>query len=135
MSGQRVLIIKGEGGRAALRQALEERGARVDELRCYRRSAPDVCPDALQGLLRQEGIRRILISSGEALENLSALLESAAEASVSSHVCTLVVPSSRVAEQARGAGWRDVVEAANASDDAMLAALQQTTGRRGKAVE
>lgn len=135
VSGQRVLIIKGEGGRAALRQVLEERGARVDELRCYRRSAPDVSPHALQELLRQEGIRSILISSGEALENLTALLESVADTSVSSHVCTLVVPSSRVAEQARVAGWRDVVAAANASDNAMLAALQQTTGRRGKTVD
>ncbi len=40
---ERVLIVKGEGGRQALRQALVERGARVDERACYRR----VCPPTL----------------------------------------------------------------------------------------
>ncbi|MCB1848695.1 MAG: uroporphyrinogen-III synthase, partial [Halieaceae bacterium] len=40
VGGQRVLIIKGEGGRGAMREELGRRGARVDELACYRR----VCP-------------------------------------------------------------------------------------------
>ncbi|MEQ8515423.1 MAG: uroporphyrinogen-III synthase [Chromatocurvus sp.] len=135
VSGQGVLIVKGEGGRTALREALTARGARVDELRCYRRSAPDVTPEALQGLLRRERIGGILVSSGEVLDNLMALLQSGENTKLTLTGLTLVVPSLRVAEQARVAGWSDVVVAANASDAAMLAALEQWTTAQGKTVD
>lgn len=128
--GQRVLIVKGEGGRAALREALAGRGARVDELRCYRRSPPDVAPEALQQLLDEQQVACILVSSGEALDNLKGLLEPVDIAQSIRKHCALVVPSARVAEQARYAGWQDVAVAANASDDAMLAALQEWDLRR-----
>lgn len=125
VAGQSVLIVKGEGGRTALRDALHARGARVDELRCYRRAPPDVPPAVLQRLLAEERIGGILISSGEALENLLALLAGAEKTALSLNDCVLVVPSARIAEQALAANWRDVVVADNASDDAMLAALQR----------
>lgn len=125
VAGERVLIVKGEGGRTALREALAGRGAQVDELRCYRRSPPDVAPDALQQLLDAEQVACILISSGEALDNLRVILEPADTAQSIHRHCALVVPSARVAAQARAAGWQDVTVAANASDDAMLAALQE----------
>ena len=41
---QRVLIIKGEGGRSLLREQLAARGARVEELAVYRREVPPYLP-------------------------------------------------------------------------------------------
>ncbi|MFN2328023.1 MAG: uroporphyrinogen-III synthase [Chromatocurvus sp.] len=130
VSGERVLIVKGEGGRTALREALIARGAQVDELRCYRRSPPDVAPEALQQLLLEQQVVCILISSGEALDNLVALLTPVDSTHSTHRSCALVVPSARVAEQARAAGWYDVAVAANASDDAMLSALREWDSKR-----
>ncbi len=123
VDGQRVLIVKGVGGRELLARALGERGAEVDELACYQRSCPGLAPGELAALLLREQIDTILLSSGEGLQNMLALL-SAGETTKFRDIA-LVVPSSRVATQAREAGFRRVVTADNASDAAMLGALQQ----------
>lgn len=120
---QRVLIVKGEGGRDALRQALTERGAVVDELACYRRSLPDLPTGELAARLVRWRIDAILLSSGEGLGNLLHLL-SPAETSKLKHI-GLVVPSQRIARMAHEAGFDRVATAENASDAAMLCALQQ----------
>jgi uroporphyrinogen-III synthase len=121
--GDRVLIVKGEGGRQALRETLGFRGAEVDELACYRRVAPALDGPGLRDRLAREAVRLILISSGEALANLTALLQPRETHKLAD--ITLVVPSARVAEEAVAAGWQQPVVAANAADDAMLAAAQR----------
>jgi len=121
--GDRVLIVKGEGGRQALRETLGSRGAEVDELACYRRVAPALDGAGLRDRLAREAVRLILISSGEALANLTALLQPRETHKLAD--ITLVVPSARVAEEAVAAGWQQPVVAANAADDAMLAAAQR----------
>ena len=128
VSGERVLIVKGEGGRGKIRQVLAERGARVEEFACYRRGNPQLPAGAMGQLLRDSGVAAILVSSGEGLENLLRLL-SAGETTKFRDIA-LVVPSSRVAEQARSAGFRQVEIADNASDPAMLDALQRWASRR-----
>ena len=122
VAGDRVLIVKGEGGRSTLRDELSRRGARVDELACYRRSCPGLAPGELAGRLRRWGVGIILLSSGEGLANLLALL-APEEFSKLRHVA-LIVPSARVADAARQAGFDHIVTADNASDAAMLAALE-----------
>jgi len=121
VSGQRVLIIKGEGGRGALREQLERRGARVDELACYRRACPRYAAGEVAAKLSNWLIRVILISSGEGLANMLTLL-SPAETSKFIDI-TLLVPSQRIAGLAREAGFKRVITAENASDAAMLHAL------------
>ena len=127
LTGQRVLLVKGEGGRQALAAKLAERGARVDELACYRRSAPSLGAGVLAQRLREWDIGLIMISSGEGFANLLALL-SPAETTKFSYI-TLLVPSARVAQMALAAGFGRVITAENASDSAMLRALAawQTT--------
>jgi uroporphyrinogen-III synthase len=129
VEGQRVLIIKGEGGRDALRTELSQRGALVDELACYRRRVPDVPEGALAQQITQWEIDVIMLSSGESLANLLLLL-SPAETTKFKPV-GLVVPSERVADLARQAGFEHIVTAANASDTAMLRALQEWRSRTG----
>jgi uroporphyrinogen-III synthase len=127
LSGQRVLLVKGEGGRQALATRLAERGAVVEELACYRRTAPSLGSGELARKLGQWDIGLIMISSGEGFANLLALL-SPAETTKFSHI-TLLVPSARVAQMALAAGFGRVITAENASDSAMLRALAawQTT--------
>ena len=121
---QHVLIVKGEGGRDALVRELSRRGAVVDELACYRRSAPDLPPGELAVRLARWGIDVILISSGEGLANLQLLL-SRAETTKLKHM-GLIVPSQRVARLALEAGFDQVITAENASDAAMLRALEES---------
>jgi uroporphyrinogen-III synthase len=129
VDGQRVLIVKGEGGRAALADALGRRGARVDELACYRRLPPQLAPGELASQLLRWRIDLVMLSSGEGLDNMLALL-SPAETSKFIDM-PLLVPSARVAQQAQAAGFRRIIKADNASDSAMLHALgkwQSTAG-------
>ena len=99
------------------------RGAAVDELACYRRSPPALPAGTLAARLVQWNIDVIMLSSGEGLANLQLLL-SPAETTNLNHIGA-IVPSQRVAEMARDAGFSRVVTAENASDMAMLTALRQ----------
>ncbi len=119
---QRVLIVKGEGGRNTLSTELTRRGAVVDELPCYRRSLPELPAGELGAKLSRLGIDVIMLSSGEGLANLQVLL-SPAETTKLKHIA-LIVPSQRVAHIARETGFEQIVTAENATDVAMLRALQ-----------
>jgi uroporphyrinogen-III synthase len=123
VAGQRVLIVKGEGGRETLAAQLRCRGAVVDELACYRRGLPEMPAGELAASLARWAIDVIMLSSGEGLANLQLLL-SPAETLKLKHT-SLIVPSQRVASMAREAGFERIVVAENASDAAMLDALQQ----------
>jgi uroporphyrinogen-III synthase len=123
VQGQRVLIIKGEGGRDALRTELMLRGALVDELACYRRSLPDLPAGVLATRIAQWEIDVIMLSSGETLTNLLLLLSPTETTKLKA--VGLIVPSERVAAMARQAGFERIVIAENASDVSMLRALQE----------
>lgn len=123
VSGERVLIVKGEGGRDALRSALYNRGAEVDLLPCYQRRSPAFASGAMASLLREQNIDVVLLTSGEGFAHLQAAL-APAETSNFNALC-LIVPSQRVARMAQAAGFHTVITADNASDAAMLAALEQ----------
>lgn len=121
LTSQRVLIVRGVGGREHLQQRLVERGARVDIAECYQRSVPAGSGAALLQLINRQHIGTICINSGDSLSNLCDLLGTqVAEV----RDMRLVVPSQRVAQLATDAGFRRVTTAANASDKAVLAALQ-----------
>jgi len=87
-------------------------------------------PGGLARLLEESGIQLILISSGEGLANLQALL-SPQESTKFRHI-GLLVPSQRVADQAAAVGFDRVVVADNASDAAMLRALETFTPGSGE---
>ncbi len=120
---QRALIVKGRGGRERLREELQRRGASVDQLACYRRWPVRIGEGELLAGLSDNRIEIIVLSSGQGLDNLLALI-SREETSKLGRT-TILVPSPRVAEQARSAGLERVLVAENASDDAVLRALEQ----------
>ncbi len=121
VDGQKVLIVRGEGGRQMIAETLQARGARVDSLCCYRRSAVPHDAGALRADLARDPVALILVSSGEGLALLSGLLQPREHTNLAR--ITLLVPSPRVADQARELGWQSVVRTENASDPAVITAV------------
>jgi uroporphyrinogen-III synthase len=122
VSGQRILLVKGEGGRTLIQAQLEQRGARVETLCCYRRRCPSLGAGELGQLLDSQDFTALLISSGEGLLNLVSLL--GGRSPELAREISLVVPGNRVATMAHELGFVRVITADNASDEAMLQALK-----------
>ncbi|MCW8274539.1 uroporphyrinogen-III synthase [Pseudomonas sp. PCH199] len=119
---QRVLILRGEGGRELLAERLRERGASVEYLELYRRELPHYPPAALTGRIEAERLNALVVSSGQGFEHLHQL---AGEAWPQLAQLPLFVPSPRVAELARAAGALTVVDCRGASAAALLTALRE----------
>jgi len=109
VAGKRILILRGEGGRALLGDTLRARGAMVQYAECYRRVRP--------ARTWSGKADAITVSSGQGLSNLFQMLD------VSLLQATpLFVPHERIAEAARGRAVREVV-VAGPSDEEMAASL------------
>ena len=120
MRGRRVLIVRGEGGRALLGEALAGRGAAVHYAEVYRRLRPDLDPADL--LRRWSGeVHMVTATSDEVLLNLQLILGEPGLALL--HDTPLVVISERGAATARGLGFQRVVVAGRAADQAIVEAL------------
>jgi uroporphyrinogen-III synthase len=112
VAGKRIVIFRGEGGRALLGDSLRERGARVEYAACYRRKRPEGLK-----LPMQEEIHAITVSSAEGLANLFEMLDPAFL-----RARPLFVPHPRIAEDARARAVSEVV-IAGTSDEQMRDAL------------
>ena len=129
LRGQRVLILKGAGGRTLLREELARRGAEVVLGEVYRRRPTAADPAALEAL-RTASITTRLIVAVTSSEVLGALLDSAPDdRQPRLRDAALLVPGERVATAARDLGWRGpLVVATSAEDGAMFAALARHAG-------
>ena len=123
--GLRVLILRGAGGREWLREELERRGAAVEVLELYRRLPAEPSSAALDALARaldEHAAPAIVVTSVDVLAAFMSIVPAALADAVRGS--SLVVPGARVAAAARAAGWRGaLIEAANAGDAALVAAL------------
>lgn len=129
--GQRVLILRGVGGRELLREQLQARGAAVNVAEVYRRRPASAGPEALAALAHAlaGGARSIVVAvtSVEVLDGLLGLLPEAQAAAL--RACTLLLPGDRVATAAAERHWSGpIVVASTAEDGAMLAALETSRG-------
>lgn len=103
ISGKRMLIVRGHGGREYLADTLISRGARVDYLEVYRRTPTT---HALQSLLDRSGVQNPsigVITSLEGLANLAAKISK--EGLQSLYDMPLIVPGGRIANQVRNHGF------------------------------
>lgn len=124
MTGRRVLILRGNGGREHLRATLLARGAEVDYLEVYRRAQSQADPAALLAAWRSDGIDAVLVASGETLHKLLAIVGTLGVPLL--RAATLVVAHARSAELARRLGLDGaIIVAADATDGAMLEALKR----------
>jgi uroporphyrinogen-III synthase len=119
--GQRILIIRGEGGREELAETLRERGAETEYLEVYRRVVPEIDKTELLGLLEQKQLAAITITSGEALQNL--LMMTASEYYPLLLATPLIVVSGRIAQLADDMGFKQIVVAAQVADMAIIEAV------------
>ena len=122
VSGRRVLILRGNDGRDLIARTLASRGALVHYCATYERHYPDLDGDALIRHWQAAGLDSLLITSGELLQRLLALVPGPQHPWLYDRL--LVVPSPRVAEMAEGAGFTRIVIAQGASNQALVAALE-----------
>lgn len=121
VQGARILLLTGIGGRGLLDSALAASGAQLVRLSCYRRETdPDARP-ALARFAQCPPPRAALVTSSEALQNLPGDFP---------RDVLLVTASGRIAAEARAAGYRQVLDAGNADDERMTAALLEATRAR-----
>ena len=120
-AGQRILILKGAGGRTLLREELLRRGAEVVTGDLYRRVA--AIPDgAALDAIKAAGGRGPLVVAATSAESLAALLEAVPDARLPRlREVTLLVPGERVATAARGLGWRGPLLVARSAEDGSMA--------------
>jgi uroporphyrinogen-III synthase len=117
VTGRKVVIFRGEGGRPLLRDTLQARGAEVFYADMYRRSTP-LQTAQLNDYLQQADI--ITISSNEGLQNLYDL--AANKQDLTAHV--IVVPGKRAYTLAQTLGFKCIMMAENATDEACMNALE-----------
>ncbi|MGL5815497.1 MAG: uroporphyrinogen-III synthase [Aeromonas sp.] len=122
VTGKRVLILRGNGGRDLIARTLASRGALVHYCATYERHYPELDGDALTRHWQSAGLDSLLITSGELLQRLLELVPSQQQPWLYDRL--LVVPSPRVAEQAEAAGFTRIVIAQGASNQALVAALE-----------
>ncbi|MDH2919083.1 MAG: uroporphyrinogen-III synthase [Sideroxydans sp.] len=122
MQGQRVMILRGDGGRELLGDTLKARGAMVEYASCYQRSAAVV---TTSDLLRDPPAV-ITITSSEALIYLRTLLDSHPALLAT----PLLVPHARIANLAKQQGWQNVT-LTDAGDAGLVAALMNWRDLKG----
>ena len=116
IKGHRILIFRGVGGRALLGDTLIRRGAQVRYVETYQRELPLHPPLTEQQVAT---LNAITISSNEGLDNLITLME---DPSLLIDI-PLVVPSPRARTLARQHGFKTIITAQNATDEAVITAL------------
>lgn len=120
VAGQRVLIVRGDGGRTLLADTLSARGAEVHYAEVYRRLLPAVDTEPLLAGWRRT-IDLVTATSDEVLTNLLQLVGPAGRAWLLA--TPLVVISERGGSFAIQQGFRTVAVAEEASDAGVLEAL------------
>ncbi len=131
MTGQRVLIVRGTGGRDLLQEAMSARGAQVHYAEMYvREPARPATPlqTQVERLWRQGGISAFTATSVELLEALVGIVTPRCRELMDS--TALVTGSERVAAAAGRLGLGSPILLADSSDDtALVAALVRWRGK------
>ena len=120
LQGQRVLIVRGSGGRALLGDVLTERGAALVYADVYRRALPNADPAPLLKRWGQD-VDLVTATSGEVLHNLITLLGTRGRDRLLA--TRLVVVSERTRQSALRWGFERVELAERADDLSLLEAL------------
>ncbi len=121
---QKVLIMRGEGGRETLAGELSQRGARVEYADLYRRSMPLYTSGQISSTIGDKPFAAVLLTSGEAVNNFSQLIADQ-HLNTLKHT-TLVVPSERVARIAAELGYTRVITASGPDNQAMAETVLST---------
>lgn len=121
ITGQNILIVRGQGGREFLADSLTSRGAHVDYAEVYVRSQPQADIGWLAPLW-SHGLHLVCVTSNATLENLYHMLKQYRDPLLQT---TLLVPGERGYKLAQSLGFKHIIQAASASDHDMLQSIIQ----------
>jgi len=130
VAGEKILIMRGVGGRGHLAEGLKDRGATPTYCEVYKRQIPAEAKETitkwLAALHQQERHWLLAFHSGETMNNFYQLLMDADKQNQIESVqkLTLLVPSSRLGNDAKKMGFHECLVAENATDDAMTIAAK-----------
>ena len=122
VTGKRIVIFRGEGGRDLLGDTLTARGAAVEYAACYRRGRPRIDAAPLLEAWARDELHAITVTSSEGLQNLVALVGAAGRLRL--QTTPLFVPHPRIGETAGELGLATVVVTAQ-GDDGIVQGLRQ----------
>ncbi len=122
--GQRILLLKGEGGRDLLERELTKRGAKVVPEFLYQRVCPKYPAGTLVQIVASKGINAIVATSSQIVTSLRSTIDLERYESQLDDI-PLLVPSPRVAVHATESGFNRVITCAGASNQHIVDALQE----------
>lgn len=130
VSGKRVMIFRGVGGREVLADTLKARDANVDFAECYQRVNPQTNARVLSTLWQNGQLDAAVITSSEAMRHLLDITEAGTAAWIKSIL--LCVNHPRIAEQCDSLYPRSLkIAVADApGDEAMLQCLIKNLGKQ-----
>ena len=120
VSKKDIVIIRGDGGRELIAEALSIRGANVHYFESYRRVWRNLSINALK-TWQQQQINCILVTSNALLEFIVNLIKNSD--AYWKEDCTWIVASSRIANNAEKMGLKRVINAHGANKKAITSAL------------
>lgn len=123
VTGQRILIVRGVGGREHLPEVLRQRGAEVMCISVYERTCPTSYDHTALDTWHRATHPVGILTSAQALTHLMTCLSTSGTEIVQR--VPLVVMSARLAELARRQGWYKVAVAESTSDEGLLQTLLQ----------
>jgi len=123
-----VLLIKGNGGRPWLARRLEAEGIEVQGVESYKRTLPvpgRALLEKMRVLYENQQAAQVVVTSSEGLANLVTLLEGEGGERAAGWLRAqrLIVPHQRIAENATGRGFTNVV-LSRAGDSNIVRALE-----------
>lgn len=122
VSGQNIIILRGNGGRELIHQTLSERGAVVKYKEVYQRTDLPFSADRCFHQWQQSGVDTLVITSSHQLTFFMSQLD--APITQWARQLKLLVPSERIASDAKTMGFQYVVVTHSAANPDLVAALQ-----------
>jgi uroporphyrinogen-III synthase len=122
VTGKRVVIFRGDGGRELLGDTLRQRGASVEYVACYRRDKPQLDPAPLLKLWSEGRLDAVTVTSSEGLRNLIDMVGKLGQTWLKK--TPLFVPHERIATLARAIGCHEVI-LTGPGDDGLIAGLME----------
>lgn len=120
MTGRRVVLVRGVGGRPLIAETLAARGAQVVLFECYRRVCPEADPAGILAEARAGRVDAITLASAETFDNLARLLGESGRAWLLQ--TPLFVPHEKIAQHIRETGAKTVIVTPG-GDDGLVTGL------------
>ncbi|GKS70335.1 uroporphyrinogen-III synthase [Nitrosomonas sp. PY1] len=128
LTGKRVVIFRGVGGRPLLGDTLIQRNASLEYAECYRRKKPEGDIASLLAIWSRGEIHAVIITSSEGLHNLFDMLGKLGQQLLES--TPIFTNYERIVRTAQGLGLEKIIKTTMAGDEGLLDSLQGYFGKR-----